>query len=148
MATQKSGSKSTADGSDVMFNKLQFKDDTSRPQTNKKQSKHDLLKQAEAKSTEGDADVRHSLQTQPSQPSHENCNMFKTVQVPADAWPKMMKLAKGEKVLDDPKLLKRSVKRMQKDKQKSKEGWKTRTDAVRKKQASRQEKYVAHSPMS
>lgn len=62
------------------------------------------------------------------------------VQVPADAWPKMMKLAKGEKVLDDPKLLKRSLKRMQKDKQKSKEGWKVRTDAVRKKQADRQEK--------
>jgi Surfeit locus protein 6 len=55
----------------------------------------------------------------------------------------MMKLAKGEKVLDDPKLLKRSLKRMQKDKQKSKEGWKVRTDAVRKKQADRQEKYVS-----
>ena len=54
----------------------------------------------------------------------------------------MMKLAKGEKVLDDPKLLKRSLKRMQKDKQKSKEGWKVRTEAVRKKQADRQERYV------
>jgi hypothetical protein len=54
----------------------------------------------------------------------------------------MMKLAKGEKVLDDPRLLKRSLKRMQKEKQKSKEGWKARTDAVRKKQADRQEKYA------
>lgn len=54
----------------------------------------------------------------------------------------MMKLAKGEKVLDDPKLLKKSLKRAQKDKKKSKEGWKVRTDAVRKKQSDTQNKYV------
>jgi hypothetical protein len=79
----------------------------------------------------------------------QNCTLFKKprctavpVQAPDGAWPKAMKLAKGEKVLDDPKLLKRSLKRVQRDKKKSQEAWQERADAVQKKQAARQEKYV------
>ena len=46
------------------------------------------------------------------------------------AWEASLKRARGEKVLDDPKLLRKSVKREEKKKQKSKEKWQERTKTV------------------
>ena len=56
------------------------------------------------------------------------------------AWEASLKRARGEKVLDDPKLLRKSVKREEKKKQKSKEKWSERTKTVQDQQNAKKKK--------
>jgi hypothetical protein len=57
-----------------------------------------------------------------------------------DLWLAAKKRAQGEKVLDDPTLLKKTVKRLEKQKSKSKQEWKERITSVEKGKAMRQKK--------
>lgn len=57
-----------------------------------------------------------------------------------DAWLAAKKRAQGEKVFDDPKLLAKSVKRLEKEKSKSKQEWKDRITNVQKGKEMRQKK--------
>ena len=56
------------------------------------------------------------------------------------AWEASLKRARGEKVLDDPKLLRKSVKREEKKKQKNKEKWNERTKTVQDEQNAKKKK--------
>eukprot|EP01138_Halocafeteria_seosinensis_P015636 gb/GECG01015957.1/.p1 GENE.gb/GECG01015957.1/~~gb/GECG01015957.1/.p1 ORF type:complete len:377 (+),score=105.16 gb/GECG01015957.1/:1-1131(+) len=55
-------------------------------------------------------------------------------------WDAAMKRAEGEKVLDDPKLLKKTLKRKQKAKQKSRKQWEERKELTEQKKKAKQEK--------
>jgi len=57
-----------------------------------------------------------------------------------DAWLAAKKRAQGEKVFDDPKLLAKSVKRLEKEKSKSKQEWKDRITNVEKGKEMRQKR--------
>lgn len=61
-----------------------------------------------------------------------------------DAWLNAKKRAQGEKVHDDPTLLRKSVKRLEKQKAKSKQEWKDRLTSVQKSQEARQKKREAN----
>lgn len=54
------------------------------------------------------------------------------------AWEAALKRAKGEKVKDDPKLLRKALKRREKAKEKSRAKWAERTEAVKEAQAAKQ----------
>lgn len=71
-----------------------------------------------------------------------------TVQVSEQSWNKVMHLAKGDKVLDDPTRLRRSIKKETKDKQKKAREWQERNEAVQKKKVKRQEKCVLCSRLT
>jgi hypothetical protein len=58
----------------------------------------------------------------------------------AEAWASALQRARGERVLDDPKLLRRSLKREQKLKQHRAKKWAARTQAVSEQQEARQHK--------
>lgn len=112
-ATQKE--KST--GSDFSFGKLEFgEDDGARPK--KKQSKQEILEQVERdgqKSLSKDEEKRR-------------------------AWKAALARAHGEKVLDDPRLLKKSIKKDAKLKDKKTKAWNERMEKVKEKQNQRQQK--------
>jgi hypothetical protein len=57
-----------------------------------------------------------------------------------ERWNKIMTLATGEKVKDDAKLLRKTVKRKEKQKEQSSKKWKEREDSVKKSQEDRQRK--------
>jgi hypothetical protein len=57
-----------------------------------------------------------------------------------ERWNKMMTLATGEKVKDDAKLLKKTLKRKEKEKEQSSKKWKERQETVKKHQEDRQRK--------
>ncbi|KAL1922483.1 uncharacterized protein VTP21DRAFT_10022 [Calcarisporiella thermophila] len=57
-----------------------------------------------------------------------------------EAWKKAMAMASGEKIKDDPKLLKKTIKREEQKKKKSEKQWKERAETVIKSQAARQER--------
>ncbi|TPX37444.1 hypothetical protein SmJEL517_g00747 [Synchytrium microbalum] len=57
-----------------------------------------------------------------------------------DAWSQLERKAEGDKIKDDPKLLKQTLKREQKRKQKSSEEWDERKSQVQKSQDDRQKK--------
>uniref|UniRef100_A0A7S0V549 Ribosomal RNA-processing protein 14/surfeit locus protein 6 C-terminal domain-containing protein n=1 Tax=Polytomella parva TaxID=51329 RepID=A0A7S0V549_9CHLO len=61
-------------------------------------------------------------------------------QVQSDAWQAALNRARGEKVLDDPKMLKRSIKRDAKKREKSAKAWKERKDIQESRQAAKQSK--------
>ena len=58
----------------------------------------------------------------------------------ANKWNKMLKQASGEKVLDNPSLLKKSIKKIEKKKQKSAKVWNERVQNVKDKQVEKQRK--------
>lgn len=60
----------------------------------------------------------------------------------AEGWQAALQRARGEKVLDDPKLLRRSLKREGKSKQKSAAKWAARQSAAAEAQEARQSKCV------
>lgn len=57
-----------------------------------------------------------------------------------EAWKSAMMRASGEKVLDDPKLLRKSLKKEQKRKEKSAKGWQERTQKQQEQVQARQTK--------
>ncbi|KAK9807529.1 hypothetical protein WJX72_001705 [[Myrmecia] bisecta] len=91
----------------------------------KKATKAELLAQAEAKQQQ-----RQTLAA--SQDGKE--------QVRQEAWQAAMSRAKGEKVLDDPKLLRRSLKKEAKLKQKKTAAWQGRLQKQKQDQAAKQSK--------
>lgn len=60
--------------------------------------------------------------------------------IAAEAWRAALSRAAGEKVLDDPKLLRKSIKREQADKARSARKWQERVAAQQEQQCSRQDK--------
>eukprot|EP00798_Chlamydomonas_sp_ICE-L_P002205 gene2205-33765_t len=117
-AGEKPGSKGGAgkeDGTKFAFQRIEVDDgfvSVINKGGKKKASKEDMLKAAEArqvalKEMEASADGK--------------------VRLKEEAWKSALKRATGEKVLDDPKLLKRSLKKEAKSKEKSAKGWKERT---------------------
>ena len=63
-------------------------------------------------------------------------------EVGEDAWRAALLRARGEKVLDDPRLLRRSAKREAKTKAKRKQAWQQRVKQQADEQANRQQRYV------
>lgn len=63
-------------------------------------------------------------------------------EVGEDAWRAALLRARGEKVLDDPRLLRRSAKREAKNKAKRKQAWQQRVKQQADEQASRQQRCV------
>ncbi|CAG8795548.1 1909_t:CDS:2, partial [Gigaspora margarita] len=57
-----------------------------------------------------------------------------------EAWSKALQKAQGEKIKDDPKLLKKTIKKIKFKKKSSEKAWKERIKAVNKAQAERQQK--------
>ncbi|CAG8813835.1 35161_t:CDS:2, partial [Racocetra persica] len=57
-----------------------------------------------------------------------------------EAWSKALQKARGEKIKDDPKLLKKTIKKINFKKKSSEKAWKERIKAVAKTQAERQQK--------
>lgn len=55
-----------------------------------------------------------------------------------DKWSKAVRMARGEKMKDDPKLLKKTVKRLEKKKKRSKVKWQERVKAEHKRQEAKQ----------
>lgn len=54
-----------------------------------------------------------------------------------EEWQKAIALASGEKVRDDPKLLKKTIKRTEQQKKKSAEAWKARLEKVKQDEQNR-----------
>ncbi|KAF6254094.1 surfeit locus protein 6-domain-containing protein [Scenedesmus sp. NREL 46B-D3] len=114
-------------GAGLAFNKLQL--DTGRPGTGRKggkgkQTKAEALKAAEDKQARlADATARHDKEA-----------------IAAEAWRAALARASGERVLDDPKLLRRSLKREAQDKQRKAKRWAERNSAQQEQQKARQDK--------
>ncbi|KAI8910208.1 surfeit locus protein 6-domain-containing protein [Gorgonomyces haynaldii] len=110
--------------SSVVFGKLDFGEED---QKKKKIDALGLLKKAQAKKEklqelkETDAEKAQAI-------------------IEKEKWSKVMKQATGEKLKDDIKLLKKTVKRKEQDKQKSSQEWKDREQAKQKEQQDRQKK--------
>lgn len=64
-------------------------------------------------------------------------------QLEGKSWDKLTKMAKGERILDNPALLKRSIKRDAKHKEKKSELWKNRVNDQKQKMAQVQKKCVS-----
>lgn len=128
-----------------MFNRLQVQDGL-HTSKKRKVSKTALLKQAEAQVATGDGEApSEKVRTGATHMRRcRKCNCLRRVvlQVSEQSWKKVMHLAKGEKILDDPNRLRRSIKKEAKDKQKKAKEWQERNDAVQKKKVQRQEKYA------
>lgn len=62
--------------------------------------------------------------------------------IAAEAWRAALSRAAGEKVLDDPKLLRKSIKRAEADKARSSKKWQERVATQQEQQRARQEKCV------
>ncbi|KAJ3029734.1 surfeit locus protein, partial [Rhizophlyctis rosea] len=122
--TERSDEKEVVDS--VSFGKLDF----GIPESASKKRKADLagqLKQVEAKK----AKLETLSQTNP----------LKAAQITeSQQWSKLSHLAEGEKVKDDVKLLKKSLKRKEKEKAKSSAVWNDRQNTVKKDQEQRQKK--------
>eukprot|EP00892_Ulva_mutabilis_P008509 jgi/Ulvmu1/602/UM001_0610.1 len=112
-------------GGDIMFNRLQVQDGRNGAKK-RKLSKTALLKQAEAQGAAADN------------------GELPAGEVAMQSWKKMMDLAKGEKILDDPMRLRKSIKKEVKDKQKKAAVWQERNEAMQKKQVQRQERRTAN----
>ena len=70
------------------------------------------------------------------------------VKLKEEAWKKMLKLAQGEKILDNPQMLRKSIKKEGKLKAKKQEAWANRTDAMKMTQGKTQQKCVSSSTWS
>lgn len=102
---------------DFSFGKLEFGGEDG-PRAKKKQSKQEILEQVEKegqKSLSKDEEKRR-------------------------AWKAALARAHGEKVLDDPRLLKKSIKKESKLKEKKTKAWNERMEKVKEKQNQRQQK--------
>jgi len=60
--------------------------------------------------------------------------------IKSETWKNVLLKAHGEKVKDDPKLLKKTIKRVQQKKKSSEKTWKNRIEAVEKSKVDRQKK--------
>lgn len=133
-----------------MFNRLQVQDGL-HTSKKRKVSKTALLKQAEAQVATGDGEAPSEkvLTGTTHMRRCQKCNCLRSVvlQVSEQSWKKVMHLAKGEKILDDPNRLRRSIKKEAKDKQKKAKEWQERNDAVQKKKVQRQEKYAPNASL-
>lgn len=133
-----------------MFNRLQVQDGL-HTSKKRKVSKTALLKQAEAQVATGDGEAPSEkvLTGTAHMRRCQKCNCLRSVvlQVSEQSWKKVMHLAKGEKILDDPNRLRRSIKKEAKDKQKKAKEWQERNDAVQKKKVQRQEKYAPNASL-
>ena len=111
----------TEDPSNLAFSKIDFGREERR-KGKPKPTKEELLKQAEKHKAEleaGDIDEK---------------------KVSQEAWGAAFKRAQGEKVLDDPKLLRKSLKKDAKLKQKKTQAWAERTEKQKEDQAAKQDK--------
>lgn len=105
-----------AAGGGLAFSKVDFGGDVDgRKGKKKKLSKAELLKEAERRAAAGPA---------PDE----------------DAWDAALKRAQGDKVLDDPRLLRKSIKKETKLKQKKTAAWEDRAKKVKEEQEARQNK--------
>merc|ERR1712013_667306 len=109
--------KNKEDG-EIVFSKFDFA--TREPKVKKKKDLKQLLSKAESKESELKA-----LEATDAEAAREaKVGM---------SWDSAMERAKGTKVEDDPKLLKKTLKRKEKEKSKSGKQWKDRTESVEKK---------------
>ena len=113
---QKAGSK--AGEIDFSFGKLDFGQDHGPRMGKKKLSKQELLEKVEK-------DQQKSLSKEEEKKK---------------AWKAALARAHGEKVLDDPRLLKKSIKKEAKLKDKKTKAWNERMEMVKEKQSQRQQK--------
>jgi len=128
---EKSPLKKTKSGTDIEYSKIEFTNTPSIPPVHsakRKLSKAQLLRQAEAKRQK----LEELKETKPEKAVVVENKM---------AWETMIKRASGEKVYDDPKKIKKTLKRQQSQKRKSKKDWKKRNSEQQKSVKDRQEKY-------
>ncbi|KAJ3088493.1 hypothetical protein HK102_008603 [Quaeritorhiza haematococci] len=120
----------------VSFGKLDFEEVEGGNKKKRKADTVGLLKKAEAKK----AKLEKLKESQPEKASQIEDSL---------KWSKALKQASGEKIKDDPKLLKKTLKRKQKIKERSKKDWDKRKETVRQnleeKQKKRQENIQARA---
>ncbi|GAQ86080.1 hypothetical protein KFL_002690060 [Klebsormidium nitens] len=113
----------------IQFNKLEIGDDKGdrkgKKAKGKREQKKDLLKKATVLQTE----LKEKAGTKEGQEK-----------LAKHAWTSSLKRASGEKVLDDPKLLKKSIKSEEKKREHSQKKWKSRKAEDRKAVEAKQEK--------
>merc|ERR1712032_828744 len=120
----------TQPSQDIVFSTLNFGDDASTP-SNKKRKKPiaSLIKKAEAKRKRIN-ELKHT---------EEGKKLLEQ-----DAWDSMMKRAKREKVRDNLALLKKTQKRKQASKRRSKRAWKERGEAQEQQMKAKADKRKAN----
>ncbi len=104
----------------------------------KHKSKAALLAAAQARAT---TTPTHNPTTTSTTTDNTNKHANSKIDVSEEAWQAALLRARGEKVLDDTKLLRKSLKREAKAKQKSREAWKQRVQKQNDEQAARQQRY-------
>lgn len=115
---------------DIVFSTLDFGDDASAPsQKKRKKPIASLIKKAEAKRRR----INELKRTQEGKKLLEQ-----------DAWDSMMKRAKREKVRDNLKMLKKTQKRKQASKRRSKRAWKERGEAQEQQMKAKADKRKAN----
>jgi hypothetical protein len=122
-------------GGGLSFNRLDFGDDGRGPRgraAGRKASKPELLAAAEAKRAAGAGTA--AAHGGPPAPGAEA----------REAWAAAMERARGNKVLDDPKLLRKSIKREAKGKAKSAAAWKERASKQRAEVGAKQDRRRAN----
>jgi hypothetical protein len=122
-------------GGGLSFNRLDFGDDARGPRgrsAGRKASKPELLAAAEAKRAAGAGTA--AAHGGPPAPGAEA----------REAWAAAMERARGNKVLDDPKLLRKSIKREAKGKAKSAAAWKERASKQRAEVGAKQDRRRAN----
>lgn len=124
---QQGGKSGASVAADFAFGRIELDEDARRggKQQQKRPSKEILLKQAESKKAQLEALAG----------SNEGKAMAQNL-----AWKTALGRAKGDKVLDDPKLLRKSLKKDAKQKEKSSAAWRERVQAQTEGQQARQEK--------
>lgn len=117
-------------GGRIVFNKLDFSTSVASEMPKKKSGKRDykrLLAKAEAD--------QRKLEELKKNDERRGKEVERKLQ-----WQKALDKARGEKLKDDPKLLRRTTKRLEKRKQKSKKEWVERKDSEKEAAEKRQEK--------
>ncbi|CAG8474575.1 7721_t:CDS:2 [Paraglomus occultum] len=125
-ATDKGSDQKSSKGDQmIIFNKLNFDDDTKKPK--KKISEVQMLNKLETKKKKVD--------------KVKQVDPIKAEKIEEkETWQKLIQKARGEKVKDDPKLLNKTIKHNQQKKKKSEKAWKERAENVEKNKMERQAK--------
>jgi len=124
-------SKVRNDKGDLVFSKFDFADDTET-------GKHKKVKKTDMKKLLGKAEGKKKKF---EELKASDADAAKKV-LEKDSWDSAVKKAEGHKIKDDPKLLKKSIKRKEKQKEKSRKAWKEREESVANSKKEKQKKRV------
>lgn len=132
------------DKGEVVFSRFDFKKDT---ETGKHQPKTKKKKKTAGETSDPPKTKNMSKLLNIAEKKQEKIKQLKKTDdaeakemLSAMAWGNALQKAEGVKLKDDPKLIRNSIKRLDKQKQKSKKAWDERTETVANQQAEKQKK--------